>query len=86
MLNEFGRIDILVNNAAKVRFMFGGKASCPIVVRIATSGGIRRAYHHSQSIEPWLMNVPIAFTPPMEDYVMPTVDRIIAACREAFAF
>jgi len=50
--------DQLVNNAAKIRFMFGGKAGCPIVVRAVTGGGIRCAYHHSQSIESWLMNIP----------------------------
>ncbi len=50
--------DQLVNNAAKVNFMYEGKASCPIVVRAVTGSGIRCAYHHSQCIEPWLMNVP----------------------------
>ncbi len=50
--------DQLVNNAAKINFMYGGKASCPIVVRAVTGSGIRCAYHHSQSIEPWLMNIP----------------------------
>jgi pyruvate dehydrogenase E1 component beta subunit len=50
--------DQLVNNAAKIRFMYGGKAGCPIVVRAVTGGGIRCAYHHSQCIEPWLMNIP----------------------------
>ncbi len=50
--------DQLVNNAAKVHFMYGGKASCPIVVRAVTGSGIRCAYHHSQCIEPWLMNIP----------------------------
>ncbi len=50
--------DQLVNNAAKIHFMYGGEASCPIVVRAVTGSGIRCAYHHSQSIEPWLMNIP----------------------------
>ncbi len=50
--------DQLVNNAAKIRFMFGGKVGSPLVVRAVTGGGIRCAYHHSQSIEPWLMNIP----------------------------
>ncbi len=50
--------DQLVNNAAKIHFMYNGKASCPMVVRAVTGSGIRCAYHHSQSIEPWLMNVP----------------------------
>jgi len=50
--------DQLVNNAAKLRYMFNGKVSCPMVVRAPTGSGIRTAYHHSQSIEPWFMNVP----------------------------
>ncbi|MBI9104197.1 MAG: alpha-ketoacid dehydrogenase subunit beta [Spirochaetales bacterium] len=50
--------DQLVNNAAKVHFMYGGKANCPMVVRAVTGSGIRCAYHHSQCIEPWLMNIP----------------------------
>jgi acetoin:2,6-dichlorophenolindophenol oxidoreductase subunit beta len=50
--------DQLVNNAAKVSFMYSGEASCPIVVRAVTGSGIRCAYHHSQCIEPWLMNIP----------------------------
>lgn len=50
--------DQIVNNAAKLCYMFEGKASAQIVVRAVTGGGIRCAYHHSQCIEPWLMNVP----------------------------
>lgn len=50
--------DQLVNNAAKLRFMYQGKAGAQMVVRAVTGSGIRCAYHHSQSIEPWFMNVP----------------------------
>jgi len=50
--------DQLVNNAAKLRFMYGGQAGAQMVVRAVTGSGIRCAYHHSQSIEPWFMNVP----------------------------
>lgn len=50
--------DQIVNNAAKLCYMFEGKASAQIVIRAVTGGGIRCAYHHSQCIEPWLMNVP----------------------------
>jgi pyruvate dehydrogenase E1 component beta subunit len=50
--------DQIVNNAAKIHFMYNGQASCPMVVRAVTGGGIRCAYHHSQCIEPWLGNVP----------------------------
>jgi pyruvate/2-oxoglutarate/acetoin dehydrogenase E1 component len=50
--------DQLVNNAAKLHFMYNGEVSAPMVVRAATGGGINCAYHHSQCVEPWLMNVP----------------------------
>lgn len=50
--------DQLVNNAAKLNYMYQGEASAQFVVRAVTGGGIRCAYHHSQCIEPWLMNIP----------------------------
>jgi pyruvate dehydrogenase E1 component beta subunit len=50
--------DQLVNNAAKLRFMYNGQAGAQMVVRAVTGGGIRCAYHHSQCVEPWFMNVP----------------------------
>lgn len=50
--------DQLVNNAAKLRYMYNGQAGAQYVVRAVTGGGIRCAYHHSQCIEPWLMNIP----------------------------
>lgn len=50
--------DQIVNNAAKLCYMYNGKASAQLVVRAVTGAGIRCAYQHSQSVEPWLMNVP----------------------------
>ncbi len=50
--------DQVVNNAAKLCYMYNGQASAQLVVRAVTGGGIRCAYQHSQCIEPWLMNVP----------------------------
>lgn len=50
--------DQIVNNAAKLHFMYNGKASAPMVIRASTGGGISCAYHHSQCVESWLMNVP----------------------------
>ena len=48
----------IVNQAAKLRYMFGGQASVPLVIRsnIGASGG--KAAQHSQSLETWLMHVP----------------------------
>jgi pyruvate dehydrogenase E1 component beta subunit len=50
--------DQLVNNAAKLNFMYQGKAHCPITIRAVQGAGIRCAYHHSACIESWFMNTP----------------------------
>jgi len=50
--------DQLMHNGAFNRYMFGGHAKVPLVVR--TEGGVGRsiAAHHSKSLEPWLVNIP----------------------------
>ena len=48
----------LVNQAAKMRFMFGGKASVPMVMRAPAGSGTGAAAQHSQSLEAWFINVP----------------------------
>ncbi len=51
-------MDMLVNQAAKFRFMLGGKPTVPLVVRGPQGGGIRLAAQHSQSLEAWFAHVP----------------------------
>lgn len=51
-------MDMLVNQAAKFRFMNGGKGKVPLVVRGPQGGGIRLAAQHSQSLEAWFTHVP----------------------------
>jgi pyruvate dehydrogenase E1 component beta subunit len=48
----------IVNQAAKIRFMFGGKASVPMVVRLPAGSGTGAAAQHSQSLEAWFAHVP----------------------------
>ncbi len=48
----------IVNQAAKIHFMFGGKASVPIVVRTPAGAGTGAAAQHSQSLEAWFVHVP----------------------------
>ena len=48
----------LVNQAAKIRFMFGGKASIPMVIRTPAGSGTGAAAQHCQSLEAWFVNVP----------------------------
>jgi len=50
--------DQIVNNAAKMYYMFNGQFKSPIVIRTATGGGYGGGPHHSQSVEGWFMNVP----------------------------
>ncbi len=50
--------DQLVNQAAKIRFMFGGNASVPMVLRTAAGSGTGAAAQHSQSLENWFVHVP----------------------------
>ena len=51
-------MDQLVNQAAKLRYMFGGKGTVPMVVRAAQGSGVKLAAQHSQSLEAWFAHVP----------------------------
>lgn len=48
----------LVLQAAKIRFMFGGKATVPFVLRTPAGAGTGAAAQHSQSLESWFVHVP----------------------------
>jgi pyruvate/2-oxoglutarate/acetoin dehydrogenase E1 component len=48
----------LVLQASKIRFMFGGKASVPMVVRMPGGSGTGAAAQHSESLENWFVHVP----------------------------
>lgn len=51
-------IDELVNQAAKARFMFGGQARVPLVVREPIGMWRSSAAQHSQSLEAWYAHIP----------------------------
>jgi pyruvate dehydrogenase E1 component beta subunit len=51
-------LDQLFNQAAKMRYMFGGKAKIPMVVRTMCGAGLQAAAQHSQSLESWFMHMP----------------------------
>ncbi|MEV8230583.1 dehydrogenase E1 component subunit alpha/beta [Streptomyces sp. NPDC079167] len=51
-------MDMLVNQAAKLRFMTGGRASMPLVVRTQFGAGRSSGSQHSQSLEAMLAHVP----------------------------
>jgi 2-oxoisovalerate dehydrogenase E1 component len=50
--------DQIVNQAAKVRYMFGGQYIVPLTIRTATGAEGSSAGHHSQSLEAWYMHIP----------------------------
>jgi pyruvate/2-oxoglutarate/acetoin dehydrogenase E1 component len=50
--------DQIVNNAAKLHYMFDGQFRAPLVIRTACGGGFGGGPHHSQSVEGWFLNVP----------------------------
>lgn len=50
--------DQIANQVAKARYMSGGKAAVPLVIRVTTGAPGSAAAQHSQSAESWFMNVP----------------------------
>ena len=48
----------IVNQAAKLRYMSGGRVAVPIVIRAQQGGGRGNGAQHSQSFESWLAQVP----------------------------
>jgi pyruvate/2-oxoglutarate/acetoin dehydrogenase E1 component len=51
-------MDQIVNQAAKARYMSGGKAKVPLTMRVVNGAPGSAAAQHSQSPESWFMNVP----------------------------
>src|SRR5690625_252004 len=51
-------MDQLVNQAAKIRYMYGGRGKVPLVLRTPSGSGTGAAAQHSQSLEAWMTHVP----------------------------
>ena len=51
-------MDAIVNQAAKTRYMFGGKGKVPVTFRVAAGNGVGSAAQHSQSLESWFTHIP----------------------------
>lgn len=51
-------LDELINQAAKMHYMFGGKAKVPLTLRMACGAGVGAAAQHSQSLEALMCHVP----------------------------
>lgn len=50
--------DQIINQMAKFRYMFGGKATTPVVIRTLFGAGLRAAAQHSQSLYPIFTHIP----------------------------
>jgi len=51
-------MDQIVNHMTKMRYMYGGQAKIPVVIRTPAGGGRGYGPSHSQSLESWFMHVP----------------------------
>ncbi len=51
-------MDEIVNQAAKIRYMFGGQVKVPLVIWAPDGGGFGAAAQHSQSVEAWFLHTP----------------------------
>lgn len=51
-------MDQIYNQAAKMRYMFGGKAKIPLIIRTPIGGYQSAAAQHSQCLEAWFMHTP----------------------------
>src|SRR5258708_4729102 len=51
-------MDQIANQAAKIRYMFGGQMGVPMVLRTQGGTGRSAAAQHSQSLEGWFLQVP----------------------------
>ena len=49
--------DMIVNHAAKLRFMSGGQTSVPIVIRTMTGAGVSNGGQHSDYLEAWFAHI-----------------------------
>ena len=51
-------MDPIINQAAKLHFMYGGNVEVPMVIRLPGGGGTGAAAQHSQSLEAWFAHTP----------------------------
>ncbi|MFX1274227.1 MAG: alpha-ketoacid dehydrogenase subunit beta [Promethearchaeota archaeon] len=51
-------MEMIVNQAAKARYMYGGQIDVPVTIRVPFGTGIKGAAQHSQSFESWFMHIP----------------------------
>src|ERR1700682_2194006 len=74
-------MDQIYNQAAKIKYMFGGKVRLPLTITPLGGAGVSAAAQHSQSLEAWLCHVPgLKVTMPSTPYDMKGL--LISAVRD----
>lgn len=74
-------MDQVANQAAKMKYMFGGKARLPLTITTFAGAGLSAAAQHSQSLEAWLCHVPgLKVAMPSNPYDMKGL--LVAAIRD----
>ena len=60
MTMNFGLVamDQIVNHVSKMRYMFGGQITLPLVIRAPQGGGTQKSAQHSHCLESWFVNAP----------------------------
>ena len=74
-------MDAIVNQAAKLHFMYGGNTEVPMVIRAPGGGGTGAAAQHSQSLEAWFAHIP-GLKVAMPATVQDACDLLIAAVHD----
>lgn len=55
---SFLALDQIINSASKIHYMSGGQISVPVIIRMASGGGLGLAAQHSHSFEGWYAHIP----------------------------
>lgn len=55
---SFLALDQIINNASKIHYMSGGQITVPVIIRMASGGGLSLGAQHSHSFEGWYAHIP----------------------------
>jgi pyruvate dehydrogenase E1 component beta subunit len=55
---SFLALDQIINSASKIHYMSGGQISVPVIIRMASGGGLALAAQHSHTFEGWYAHIP----------------------------
>jgi len=55
---SFLALDQIINSASKIHYMSGGQIKVPVIIRMASGGGLALGAQHSHSFEGWYAHIP----------------------------